>query len=84
VGHGLTATIAIQNKVDTNGDGTPDPNFGGEVGVARCQTAAVECAPPGSKSINAFVVSPRQSADGTATMGTAANPRKRVYVQITE
>jgi len=83
VGHGLTATIAIQNKVDTSGDGVADPNFEGEVSVARCQTAAVECAPPGAKSVNAFVVSPRQ-ADGTATAGSADNPRKRVYVEITE
>lgn len=83
VGHGLSATIAIQNKVDTSGDGMADPNFGGEVSVARCQTAAVECAPPNSKSVNAFVVSPRQS-NGEPTAGTPMNPRKRVYVEITE
>ena len=59
------------------------PNFGGEVSVARCQTAAVECAPPGAKNINALVFSPRNS-DGTATAGTPLNPRKRVYVQISE
>ncbi len=83
VGKGLTATIAIQNKIDTSGDGTPDANFGGEVSVARCQTAAVECAPPGAKTVNALVFSARNS-DGTATAGTAVNPRKRVYVQISE
>ena len=83
VGHGLSATIAIQNKVDTNGEGGPDPNFTGEVSVARCQTAAVECAPPASKTVNALVVSPRNS-DGSATAGTPLNPRKRVYVEITE
>jgi hypothetical protein len=82
-GKGLTASIAIQNKIDTTGDGTADANFGGEVGVARCQTAAVECAPPSAKTVNAFVFSPRNS-DGTATAGTAANPRKRVYIQISE
>jgi hypothetical protein len=82
-GKGLQATIAIQNKIDTTGDGTADPNFGGEVSVARCQTVAVECAPPSSKSANAFVFSARNS-DGTATAGTAANPRKRVYIQISE
>lgn len=83
VGHGLTASIAIQNKIDTSGDGVADPNFAGEVSVARCQTPAVECAPPGAKNVNAFVVSPRLP-DGTVTMGTALNPRKRVYVEITE
>ena len=83
VNHGLSATIAIQNKIDTNGEGGPDPNFAGEVSVARCQTVAVECAPPGAKNVNAFVVSPRNS-DGSATAGTAMNPRKRVYIEITE
>jgi hypothetical protein len=83
VGRGLSATIAIQNKVDTNGEAGPDPNFGGEVSVARCQTVAVECAPSGAKTVNALVVSPRNS-DGSATAGTAMNPRKRVYVEITE
>ena len=83
VGHGLSATIAIQNKIDTNGEGAADPNFAGEVSVARCQTAAVECAPSGAKNVNAFVVSPRKS-DGTVTEGTPLNPRKRVYVEITE
>jgi len=82
-GKGLTATIAIQNKVDTSGDGTADANFGGEVSVARCQTVAVECAPANAKTANALVVSPRTSA-GAATAGTPENPRKRVYVQITE
>lgn len=82
-GHGLSATIAIQNKIETNGEGGPDPNFAGEVSVARCQTAAVECAPPGAKTVNALVVSPRNS-DGSATAGTALNPRKRVYVEISE
>ncbi len=82
-GKGLTATIALQNKIDTSGDGAADANFGGEVGVARCQTVAVECAPANAKTVNALVVSPRQS-DGTPTAGTAGNPRKRVYVQITE
>ena len=36
-GKGLVATIAIQNQVDTSGDGAPDPGFSGEVSVARCQ-----------------------------------------------
>ena len=83
-GKGLQATIAIQNKlnVDTT-DPEADPVFGGEVSVARCQTVAVECAPANSKNANAFVFSARNS-DGSPTAGTDANPRKRVYIQITE
>lgn len=82
-GKGLTASIAIQNQVDVNGDGTADPMMGvaGEVSVTRCQIpGVVECAPPGAKNLNALVVSPRNS-DGTATTATS---RKRVYVQVTE
>ena len=78
--HGLFATVALQNKIDVDGMAGVDSDFDGEVSVARCQTAAVECAPPGAKNANAFVVSPRNS-DGSAT-GPAS--RKRVYVQITE
>lgn len=80
-GKGLTATIAIQNQVDVSGGGGPDPNFAGEVSVARCQVASVvECAPANSKVDSALVVSPRDS-DGSAT---EAGARKRVYVQVTE
>lgn len=79
VGHGITATVALQNKLDKNADGTSDPSFDGQVSVARCQTAAVECAPPGAKNENAFVVSPRKD-DGTPT---GPNNRERVYVEIT-
>lgn len=82
-GKGLQATIAIQNKIDTDGDAAANPNFGGEVSVGRCQTVAIECAPANSKNVNAFVFSARNS-DGTATAGDAANPRKRVYIQISE
>jgi hypothetical protein len=82
VDKGLTATIAIQNQVDVDGaDGDAEPNFAGEVSVARCQVpGVVECAPANSKNVNALVVSPRNS-DGTAT---SAGDRKRVYVQVTE
>ena len=82
VGKGLNATIAIQNLVNVDdADGDPEPNFNGEVSVARCQVpGVVECAPPTAKTINALVVSPRNS-DGTATDPGA---RKRVYVQVTE
>ncbi len=82
VGKGLTASIAIQNQVDVDGaDGDAEPNFAGEVSVARCQVpGVVECAPPASKTVNALVVSPRNS-DGTVTTAAA---RKRVYVLVTE
>ena len=79
VGHGITATVALQNKLDINNDGSPDPSFDGQVSVGRCQTTTVECAPAGAKNENAFVVSPRKD-DGTAT-GPAS--RERVYVEIT-
>jgi hypothetical protein len=82
VGKGLTASIAIQNQVDVDGaDGDAEPNFAGEVSVARCQVpGVVECAPANSKTVNALVVSPRNS-DGTVT---TAGARKRVYVVVSE
>jgi hypothetical protein len=76
---GLGATIAVQNKIDVDGIAGADPNFGGEVSIAACQTAAVECAPAGAKNENAFVVAPRRS-DGTVTTATT---RKRVMVTVT-
>lgn len=78
-GRGLTATIAIQNKLNLGGTPDPDPSFNGQVSIARCQTAAVECAPANSKVPNAFVVSPRED-NGDPTSGAT---RERVYVQIT-
>lgn len=81
VDKGLSATIALQNLVNVDGAGGADPNFAGEVSVARCQVpGVVECAPANAKTVNALVVSPRDS-DGTAT---APGDRKRVYVQVTE
>ncbi|MEV4420579.1 hypothetical protein AB0L40_11480 [Patulibacter sp. NPDC049589] len=79
-GHGISATIALQNQVDVDGTAGADANFSGEVSAARCQVAnVVACAPDGAKNENAIVVSPRNS-DGTAT---AAGSRKRFYVEIT-
>jgi hypothetical protein len=79
--NGLTATIAIQNGVDVDGAAGADPNFGGEISVARCQVAGiVECAPGNAKNTKAFVVGPRNSDGGE----TSATTRKRFYVTITE
>ena len=91
--NGITATIALQNQVNqqggtmngTNGDdGNPDAGdnleFSGEISATQCQLPGiVECAPPGAKNANSFVVSPRLS-DGQRT--TNEN-RKRFYVMIT-
>lgn len=79
VGHGITATVALQNNLDIDNDGSPDPSFNGQVSVGRCQTTTVECAPDGAKNENASVVSPRED-DGTATK---AATRERVYVEVT-
>ena len=79
-GHGLLATIAINNKKDLYAPAGADTNLQGEVSIARCQTDAVECAPANAKNGSAFVVSPRNS-DGSATSPTT---RKRVYVEVTE
>ncbi len=79
-GHGITATISLQNQVDVDGAAGADPNFGGEISVSRCQIpSVVECAPTGAKNTKAFVVSPRTSA-GAATTSTT---RKRFYAEIT-
>lgn len=79
--NGFSATIAIQNQVDVDGAAGADPDFAGEVSVARCQVpGVVECAPEGAKNVNALVVSPRNS-DGSATTATT---RERVYVTVTE
>ncbi len=82
VDKGLTATIAVQNQVDVDlADGDAEPDFAGEVGVARCQIpGVVECAPANSKTVNALVVTPRNS-DGS---NTTATTRQRVYVTVTE
>ena len=87
--NGLGATIALQNQVDQGGNTTnngtnvgPDanPEFSGEVSIAKCLTPGlVACAPAGTASNNVLVVSPRNS-DGS---GTVPGERKRVYVTVT-
>ena len=86
----ITATIALQNQVDQDGNGNTngrqpgaDQNaeFGGEISATRCAIAGVVgCAPPGTNTANHFVVSPRMS-DGQVTDETN---RKRFYVIVTE
>lgn len=77
VDRGLTGTIAIQNRIDRNADGTPDPAFQGDVAVGRCNTAAINCVPAGTNVDNVLVV--RALADNT----TATSQSRRVYVQVT-
>lgn len=86
----ITATVALQNQVDQDGDGATNgrdlpgnvsssQEFGGEISATRCAiTGVVACAPPGTNDANHFVVSPRNS-DGGATSPTT---RKRFYVTI--
>ena len=83
VGKGLEATIAIQNRIDVDADGdndADDDNFTGEVSIARCNTVAVVCGPPGTNNDNTLVV---RASDSD---GTVAGPgeRKRFYVTVTE
>lgn len=77
VRHGLTATVAIQNRLDNDGNGTPDPAFRGDASVGRCNTAAIACAPTGTNVDNVLVV--RALADNA----TATSQTRRVYVQVT-
>lgn len=85
---GITATIALQNQVDQNGDGITNgrapgadanPEFSGEISATRCAIAGVvSCAPPGTNTSSHLVVSPRMS-DGSPT---DPDTRKRFYVTV--
>ncbi len=77
VGNGLTATIAIQNRIDRDGNGTPDPAFTGDVAVGRCNTAAIMCVPTGTNVDNVLVV--RALADNSV----ATSQTRRAFVQVT-
>lgn len=77
VGKGLSATIAIQNRVDRTGDGMPDPAFSGDVSVGRCNTAGINCVPAGTNEADTLVV--RALADNT----DVASQTRRVYVTVT-
>jgi hypothetical protein len=76
VGTGLGATIAIQNKLDRDGNAMPDPAFNGQASVARCNTATVMCVPTGTNVDNVLVV--RALADNA----TATSQTRRVYVTV--
>ncbi len=85
---GITATIALQNQVDQNGDGIMNgrapgadnnPEFSGEISATRCAIAGVvSCAPAGTNTSSHLVVSPRNS-DGSPTTPTT---RKRFYISV--
>jgi hypothetical protein len=89
-GKGLTATVAIQNQIDT------DPvtagvqgSRNGEAAVTRCQIpGVVECAPANAKTVNALVVTasnPDGSPAATPSPGTGSGTStKRIYVEVTE
>ena len=47
VGKGLTATIAIQGRIDRTGDMAPDPAFAGDAAVGRCTPPPSTASPPG-------------------------------------
>ena len=76
-GRGLTATLAIQNLLDRDGNGSADPAFKGDVAVGRCNTAAIGCVPNGTNVDTVLVV--RALADNA----TATSQTRRVYVQVT-
>ena len=76
-GRGLSATIAIQNMIDRDANGSADPAFKGDVSVGRCATAAITCAPMGTNFPSFLVV--RALADNSA----AGSQTRRVYVHVT-
>lgn len=78
VGKGLTASIAIQNRVNRGGTPDPDPAFSGDVAVGRCNTPAITCVPAGTNVDNVLVV--RSLADNT----DATSQTRRFYVEVTE
>ena len=86
----ITATIALQNQVEQDGNAnvngrapSADQNaeFSGEISASRCAIAGlVSCAPPGTNTNTHFVVSPRLSDGQVTDVGN----RKRFYVIISE
>ncbi|MEJ7893628.1 MAG: hypothetical protein WKF94_13425 [Solirubrobacteraceae bacterium] len=78
-GHGLAASIAIQNQVDTNTDGTPDPNFAGQASVGRCNTDTITCVPAGTNENDVLVYRAQVPAANPIEAGTPA----RAYIVVT-
>ena len=76
VGKGLSASLGIQNRIDRTGDMVADPAFAGDVAIARCNTAAVACAPTGTNTDTTLVV--RALADNT----NVASETRRVAIQV--
>ena len=76
-GKGLLATIAIQNKIDRDGNAAPDPAFAGDAAVGRCNSASINCVPAGTNADDVLVV--RALADNTK----ADSQTRRVYVTVT-
>jgi len=77
IAKGLTASIAIQNKLDRTGDMVADPAFNGTAAVGRCNSVAINCVPTGTNTDNTLVV--RALADNTAV----TSQTRRVWVQVT-
>jgi hypothetical protein len=78
VGHGLSATTAIQNRIDRGGTPEADPTFGGDVAVGRCNTAAINCVPTGTNVDNVLVVRSLNNNNDPTTQ------TRRFYVEVTE
>ena len=77
VGKGLTATIAIQNRLDRNGDMMPDPAFAGDVAIGRCNSVGINCVPAGTNEDDTLVV--RALADNTNVTAQT----RRVWIHVT-
>ncbi|MDP9135840.1 MAG: hypothetical protein M3N56_13565 [Actinomycetota bacterium] len=77
-GKGLSATIALQNRVDRTGDGVADPAFNGQASVGRCNSSAVNCVPTGTNEDDTLVV--RALVDNT----NVASQTRRVWVTVTD
>lgn len=77
VGKGLSASIAIQNRIDRTGDTVADPAFNGTAAIGRCNTAAINCVPAGTNEDDTLVV--RALVDNT----DVASQTRRVWVGVT-
>lgn len=86
---GISATIALENGYDMDGDGVQNgrapgadnnPEFSGEISASRCAIPGiVTCGPTGTNTPNHLVVSPRDSDGSLPDPGDG----KKFYVVIT-